>query len=234
VKRSVPGSSGFATADYLGRGGVFRASKIVLQAMVLTAYGIREDQLVGGPNWTRSEMFDIEARAGADATRDRILLMVQSLLEDRFGLRIRRERRERDIYALRVARPDGRLGSDLRRAPDDCRLNLGVAEYIARLPMPSNGARPSTGGACETMASIARMLERKLLTTVSDETGLTGIWDYVISYGELRTSSAPLGAANDRPVLEVALEEQLGLRLERKRGTVEVVVVESVHAPTEN
>jgi uncharacterized protein (TIGR03435 family) len=78
-------------------------------------------------------------------------------------------------------------------------------------------------------------LERSLETTVLNETGLTGRWDYAVAHSGL-TPSGTTGhdVIDERPTLFVALEEQLGLRLERRRGLVDVVIVESIHHPSEN
>jgi uncharacterized protein (TIGR03435 family) len=162
--------------------------------------------------------------------------MVQSLLEGRFQLVIKREQQIRDIYVLTVARDDGRLGPDLRKAAANCQSErpTDVAVLVARMPKPSNLMQPSMGGGCEPLASMARALERGLRTTVIDETGLTGSWDYALAYQPLALGASLAGTSDVRPSLFVALEEQLGLKLERRRGPVDVVVIDSVQRPTEN
>ena len=233
VRRSLPGGPGGATIT--GRGDTLRVTRTPLHRMVLTAYGIREDLLVGGPAWIHRDLFDISAKAETEVTGEVSHLMFQSLLEDRFGLVLRQERRQRDIYALKLARTDGRLGPDLRKVPDDCRRPT-IGEYVDRMPKASSGARPSFLGACSAISMVVQSLERMLQTTVLDETGLTGKWDYVVAHGGLSTTTSvgPNGDAEDRPSVFVAVKEQLGLTLERRKGTVDVLVIASVHPPTEN
>jgi uncharacterized protein (TIGR03435 family) len=241
IRRNLSGAGG-EIIDATGRGGVFRATRATVYRLLLSAYGVRDDQLIDVPNWVRTDRFDITARAAdADVPRERILLMIQSLLEHRFALVARQEHRERDIYVLRVARSDGRLGTDLRRADENCEKDRPTDAFavVARMPRPSSGARPSFAAACVTMTGLGglvRALERNLETTVIDDTGLTGRWDIAVAYGGLAPTATPgsSGSPDERPSLFVALEEQLGLELERTRGSVAVLVLDSVERPTEN
>lgn len=241
-----PAAGGPSATIVFRPGGAFDATNVTFEMLIRYAFGpvmpggrLREDQLIGGPNWIRTDRFDIRARAASDEPREGRTPMLQALLEDRFGLVVRRETRPDDVYVLTVAREDGRLGPDLRRMDDDCRsvFPSDLAAVVARMPRPSSGARPpSFAGACETMASLVRILERRLTATVIDRTGLTGMWDYVVTH-RADLPSATLeerGGFIESPSLFVALEEQLGLTLEREVGTGDVLVIESVRQPSEN
>jgi len=77
-------------------------------------------QIQGLPDWTANTHVDIEAKTETIATEDRVRLMLQRLLADRFNLRAHRETRDMSRYALVKARSDGRLGERLRPSAFDC------------------------------------------------------------------------------------------------------------------
>ena len=92
--------------------------------------------------------------------------------------------------------------------------------------------------ACTTIDSVAGAVERTLNAAVINETGLTGRWDFVISHGglEARMMRARDGTLQERPSIFVAVQEQLGLKLERRRekASFDVLVIKSVELPTDN
>jgi uncharacterized protein (TIGR03435 family) len=241
-----PAAGGPSATIAVRPGGAFDATNATLESLILYAFGpgmpggtLRADQLVGGPSWIRTDRYDIRAAATGDEPRDRIALMLQALLEDRFGLALRRDTRQDDVYVLTVAREDGRLGPDLRRVDDDCRsapLPGDPAAAVARMPRPSSGGRASFAAFCETMATLVRFLERRLAATVTDRTDLTGMWDFVVTHREdfLPATLEERGGFIESPSLFVALEEQLGLKLQREAGAGDVLVIESVRQPSEN
>lgn len=232
IKASPTDSLGPRVIAVTGLGGQLRVTNSTLAQMILHAYELREDQLFGGPDWVRRTLFDVTAKAAGRAPRQEVLAMFRSLLEDRFGLRLRQQLRDRPFYRLVVRRDDGRLGPDLRRAPVDCMPSLDARSVALMATTPnSTGARPSISGRCEPLATLVRSLERSLRTTVVDGTGLAGAWDYAVAYGELR-ATANVSASGDRPSLITAVEEQLGLRLESRNGPVEVFAIEAAEVPS--
>jgi uncharacterized protein DUF3738 len=89
--------------------------------LIKTAYGVHDDQIVGGPEWIDTARFDLTAKAAdttpsATAFRDQARLMLRRALEDRFNLALVRDRREIPVYALVISKSDGRLGSQLVRS----------------------------------------------------------------------------------------------------------------------
>ena len=90
-------------------GGRLQFTNIDLRTIVREAYGIKHYQLSGGPAWMDTESFDIEAKAQGDPTRAEMMLMLQTLLADRFALKIRRESRESNVYALVIAKGGPKL-----------------------------------------------------------------------------------------------------------------------------
>ena len=141
--------------------------------------------------------------------------MLRSLLEDRFHLSAHRETRDLPIYALVLARADGRLGPRLRQATsDDCaKRSCGMLPSVNEL---TAGALP--------MNEFARFLALNTGRLVVDRTGLTGVWDFDLKYS-LPNAPTP---DPDRPSIFTALQEQLGLRLDATTGPVEVLVIDRV------
>jgi uncharacterized protein (TIGR03435 family) len=102
------------------RGGQLSASGVSLRLLIRQAYQVQEDQILNGPSWLDSDRFDIQAKAEGDASREQIALMLRALLADRFKLTVHRETRDLPVYALVMARSDGRLGPQLRKVEIDC------------------------------------------------------------------------------------------------------------------
>src|SRR5688572_8337297 len=225
------------------RGGTFNVGNQTLLQLIRFAYGLQGVQLVGAPDWLRTERFDITAKAPAvippTAPGQPVpeALMLRSLLEDRFRLAMHRETRQLPIYALVIARSDGRLGPHIRRPANDyCAQRAKAAE---KAPPPPMGTGPVCGirGNNEELAAgafpiggFARFLAGEVERVVIDRTGLTGEWDFELKWSPPNAPSSD----PDRPSIFTALEEQLGLRLESTTGPVEVMVIDRVELPTPN
>ena len=231
VKPNTTGNSGWSisyTADSL------RATNATLSALIQSAHGILfEDRLVGGPSWVRTMRFDVNAGAGQALPREQLRVIAQRLLEDRFGVALTREQREQEVYALRPARADGRTGPDLRRVAADCDREAPPRTT----PQSSTGSAPTFWGWCAPMRAVATLLSRSLRVAVVDQTGLPGRWDFVLAFSPLAPDASPAvePGQTSLPTVFAAVEEQLGLKLERNaRGSVEYVIITAAHAPTEN
>jgi uncharacterized protein (TIGR03435 family) len=244
VKRNVlgaPGPGGGPTALGQFRPDGLSYTNETLTMLIRAAYQIRDEWIIGGPEWARTHRFDVIARASRKVSSGELRLMMRGLLEERFGLVVVSEKRERPAYALRLNRADSRLGPDLRRASEDCEARRKATDpvaWIKQLPLPSSGAGPSTMDACVTIEVVAAAFERTLNATIVDETGLIGRWDFVISHAGL--SSGMMRGRNveleERPSIFDAAREQLGLRLDRRKepGFHEVLVIRSAETPTDN
>jgi len=211
------------------KGGTFTTTNFSLVGLIQIAYEVTEAQVIGGPDWIRSDRFDIFAKAAADANRDQLALMLRALLEDRFKLRLRSEQRELPLFELTLARDDGRVGPNLH----DCSNKNdtgGVSSREKPFSAPRGGA--VTAGACGPMSNVASMAAGRLQSIVQDKTGLAGQWRYNIYYGP--DLPDPNSGNPDLPSFITALREQLGLKVERTRGPVDVLVIESVERPSEN
>jgi len=218
------------------RGGTFSVGNQTLLQLIRFAYGIQGFQLVGAPAWMRTERFDIVAKAPAEipATApgqpSAEALMLRSLLEDRFQLTMHRETREVPVYALVLARSDGRLGPQIHRtATDFCAQRAKASE---KAPQPfgegqvcgiRGNDRSLTAGAFP-IRGFVNFLASEVDRIVIDRTGLTGEWDFELKWSPPNAPSPD----PDRPSMFTALEEQLGLRLEATTGPVEVMVIDRI------
>ena len=221
----------------------FRTVNAPLERIILYAFGRRDYQLLGAPDWIRSERFDITAKYPADFLPAQVPAMVRALLEDRFKLKTHIDTREGPVYALVLVRADGKLGPDLKRADVDCEAERArqTGTRIITPGTPCSALQWGEGpnrliwGGNRTMAQIAAMLSAPAGRDVLDRTGLTGTFDARLRW----RPDAGLVAGADAQIpqdgsvsLFTAVQEQLGLKLESSRAPLEVLVIDSVDRPT--
>jgi uncharacterized protein (TIGR03435 family) len=222
-----------------------------LTALIRYAYGLTgRFDLLGGPQALLNEQFDIRAVPPAGATEKDVPLMMQTLLAERFNLRLRRETRDQPVYALVVDRADGRLGPQLSPSPYDCKTFFAAGNTVASpgAPVDEHGRRVC--GTLMTLAApgqpftyrvrgvpiadFARSLEAWNFGSVDrplvDRTGLQGNYDIEVEF--VPASPLPNAPVPEAPILPVAMKEQLGLRLESRTEPRTVFIVESVERPT--
>jgi len=179
-----------------------------------------------------SRWVDIEARAAANATDDQIRMMFRSLLEDRFKLKVHHETREIPAYELTIAKGKAKL------------MPAREADMIVTI---EGRTFPTRAGACSTtlwregnhivchaagMETITSQLSGLLQSPVMDHTDLTGKYDLDVLY---LPDNLKLGAdAPPAPLLVDAVRESLGLKLEKVKGSVDVLVIDHIEKPSEN
>jgi len=245
VKSNKSGDPG---GSFGGRpGGQVVVRNNTLRNMIRNAYGLQDFQIVGGPDWINSDRFDIVAKAADDAPPAQMLLMVRALLADRFKLAMHTETREIPIYALVMARSDGRRGPQLRPAAADCGALLAAARGGgAPVPRVSAGERPVCGmqtlpgrmmAGGYALPDVARNLSPFTGRMVVDKTGLAGTFDLDLTWtpDQVPQGALPPGAPAidpNGPSLFTAVQEQLGLKLDSERGPVEVLVIDRAERPT--
>jgi len=214
-------------------------------SFISIGYQVPVYRIEGMPDWARTQRFLVNARAKGQPEIEERPAYYRALLVDRFHFAAHIEPREMDVYTLTLARSDGRLGPGLRRSDVNC--DAVVAENRKRnlageRPAPTpQGVRPTCGAIGGAMAMTAGaveltpllgMLAQGLGRPVLDKTGLVGRFDF--DFKAAPPNAAPNGPLADLPPIATALEDQLGLKLERGRGPVDVLVIDRIEMPTEN
>jgi uncharacterized protein (TIGR03435 family) len=245
-------------------GGAVRTTNATLRMLVRMAYGLGlTDEIVGGPSWIDTYGFDVDARPPTPATLAESAYMMRTLLAERFKLVARRESREGPIYALVLARRDGALGPQITRPAGECVMTIPAfaqadpkssapAKRGVWPPPGSSGRRCGVGpdgdtmkAGSVTMATLITLLTPLMDRPVVDRTGLMGNFDFDLRYdgaamsfpGRGRATAVAPDVPSDparAPSIFTALQEQLGLRLDPQRGSVDVLAVLQAELPTEN
>lgn len=183
------------------------------------AFTITSDAQLAGPDWIRNKdvRFDIQAKAPPETPDDQILVMLQNLLTERFKLVLHREPRELSYLALTVAKN----GCKLQPAHDGS---------------PPAGKPQIPGRIISNrmfMSTLATLLSRFLRQTVLDRSGLQGAYDVNLTWTPERVAESP--DSTPGPTIYTAIQEQLGLKLESRKGPVEVIVIDQAQKiPLEN
>jgi uncharacterized protein (TIGR03435 family) len=242
--------------QYDSKGDLLTARNMLLLQYIVFAYKpnmfqIREFRSKL-PDWASSSHFDIQARASGSPTKDDMRLMMQSLLADRFQMRVHHETREVSVFALVLVKP-GQTGPALQPHPADdptCSKTL--------LPKSVSGAYPV---ACGASASIAPSIEGDMATAgynvtmesianalggtanivdrpVVDQTGLKGNYNFKVEFAPEPSGPAQAGtAAQDEPggpSFAEALKKQLGLKVVLQKMPIDIVVIDHLERPSEN
>jgi bla regulator protein blaR1 len=251
--------------------GRFRATGMWVRHLITLAYDVRDFQVTGGPSWIDSERYDIQAKEpdsvaaemqklSQDQREELSRSMLQSLLADRFKLKLGHETKELPAYALVVAKG----GPKLQAAKPD-------ADFRGIKGPEGRGQRGKSVFGMgdltirdEPLSMLARMLSQQLGRPVLDQTGLEGKYDFTLKWtpgqGEGMIGMGPGGGGPEPgkgmvgrepedgspqlgsppapdmsgPSIFTAIQEQLGLKLESTKGPVEILVVDHVERPTEN
>jgi uncharacterized protein (TIGR03435 family) len=200
-----------------------------LKFMVAAAYNLPPRLIAGGPAWADSDRYDIVAATPGDSrpTLDQQMAMLRTLLAERFKLAIHRESRELPVYELTVAKRGAKLEASTATDQQPLLVNKVFATHIE---LPARNA---------TMAQFASMLQRSVLDRpVVDKTGMTGRYDFNLEWTpdetqfDGRLPPRPTSASPEKPELNVALESQLGLKLESSRLKVDIIVIDGADRPS--
>jgi uncharacterized protein (TIGR03435 family) len=223
LKPAAPGQQGGIIRPMRGNQS-YVANNMPLRALIRIAYGVSDRQLSGGPDWVNTTLFDMDGKAEKPATIDELHLMLRSLLEERFDLKVHREAKEQSVFALVVDKGGPKMTVHQPVEPD----------YP---PISGGGLGPRTARNA-VMSYFAFYLSQVLDKWVIDRTGLTDRYDFTIQWVPERPPRPP-GATEEAPLPEgptifAALKEQLGLRLDAARGPVEYLVIDSIHPLKEN
>jgi uncharacterized protein (TIGR03435 family) len=238
---------------YAKTGGRFVATNISLLDYVRFAYKLTDGQAqilqAEGPKWIASRRFDIEAKSELpNPTKDQMRLMMQSVLAERFELMVRTEMRQLPVFVLVLAKPE-KPGPQLRpHTLNDSTCSNVVADKNAEQPtvsaipavcgglvsmgVPGAPSHVRIGGRNVPLALLAAHLAEmgRFDRPVLDETGLKGTFDLVLEWGPDSASgpASPQDHDDTQTLLQEALRDQLGLKLESKTASVEVLLISHV------
>lgn len=206
--------------------GRFYAGNVPTTAFITFGHNIKSYQLSGAPDWARTDRYNLEATTGPNVGIDQIREMMRSLLEERFKLRVHRETRQLDGYAL-VRMNNDRLGPSMQPSTLHCSDPKAVRPPGSRFSCGMTfGPGTVTAGDIRT-AVLADILTGSVGRVVVDRTGIAGGFDVELKWApDLQTS--------DLPSIFTAVQEQLGLKLVSEQVPAEVVVIDHIERPTEN
>lgn len=193
-------------------GNKFEQTRITLRDLIMEAYGVWDYQISGLPAWAQApggERYDVDAGMEGNKTlpADQLQSMVQSLLADRFHLRLHRETRQLAVFALAIAKS----GPKFQAVPESMR---GM-----------------------TVPDLIRLLTRVVDLPIIDKTGLPGTYDFAQANALDWRQLGEEHKANPQSAPESliwALEDKLGLKLEPGKEPVEVLVIDQAEKPTPN
>ena len=203
--------------------GVFVRRAVTVESLLRFAFSITNDaQMAGGPDWIRKDYFAVEAHAPAETRESEMPLYVRGLLLEKFNLTYHEEEHEGTVVALVRSASDAKPGRSLipcesRETPPKMRPTLLLPNA---LPL---------SGQCVSMTDLAASLGRALKANVVDRTNISGLWSFTVFYADLNNTK------NDAvPDLTGALRDELGLKLEKTKGSTRRFIVDRIDRPEEN
>jgi len=208
IKPSPPGSRG--TTFYDPTPDRFEFANTTIKGLIAYAYSVPAFQVVGATGWVAADGYDILAKPQGAVTDERVREMVQSILAERFNLKVHEEQKEMPVYALVVAKG----GSKLQRSPrpDQPTARSGYGRF---------------SGEHLAMENLVSLLAAEVERPVIDKTGIDGQFDVKVQW-------TPEESPDTGPSIFTAVQEQLGLKLEARHAPQDVVVIDHIDRPSEN
>jgi uncharacterized protein (TIGR03435 family) len=198
------------------------------------AYQVEQSRIVQAPQWAKEQRYEINATTPPRKPGD-IQSMMRHLLEERFALKVHRERRPIPVYVLSLSRSDGRLGPRLQRVERDCTRPAANLSGCSASFGPAHYRSSGQDWRVFVTSLDTRITGRPIV----DKTGLSGQVDITLEWNPDVTrvpasvSDPPtLTELEAPPGLFTALQEQLGLKLESDTAAMDVLVIDSVSRPT--
>jgi len=206
-----PSKEPSGSSHWNSRPGIIMLNGQTLKGLICLAYHMKTNQVAGDPKWLDADGFDINAKAEGPANESELLLMLRTLLVERFQLVFHHEQQIASAYTLVVAKNG---------------LKIKPVEGAAGWTGSSSKGRISVRRI--TMANFADELSRQVGSAVTDLTGVSGGYDFTLEWSTEGDSSDVLSA------LFAALQDQLGVKLEMRKVPIDVLVIDKAEKPAEN
>ena len=215
--KPVPPSDTAVRVSMISEHGRIDYTNITVRGLIRKAYGLKTyPPSTGGSDPLSTDRYNIIAKTSSDVSEEQTMRMLQALLEERFKLVLHRETKELRVYALVV----GKNGPKFREVQDDgsaAEIGSGEGHHIKAHHV--------------SMKLLASALQGSVGDPVVDATGLTGLFDFTLDF-TLDESKSPDREWGQTPF--EAVQRQLGLKLEARKGPVEVVVIDHIEKPSGN
>jgi uncharacterized protein (TIGR03435 family) len=223
--------------------GLFTCENYGVSWLIMRAYKL-ESYEFSGPDWMEATRFNISAKIPEGTTKEQFQQMLQNLLKDRFKLTFHREKKEMQGFELVVAKNGPKFKEHVEAAPTEG--DAPHPDFKKKdedgFPVLPPGRKPMMMGIVggfsterfveETMAQLTSMLSFRLHGPVMDATGLNGKYDFTLRW--IQDGGVP-SADSPGPAIQQAIQEQLGLKVQPKKATVDMFVVDHIEkTPTEN
>ncbi len=232
IKPSDPARPGWGIN--VNRSGMFTTLNTTLSDLIKFAYDLHPRQVIGAPAWFDTDKFDLSAKPDKPGLPNvnQMKVMLKGLLADRFGLVFHREKKEVSAYAITVAKG----GEKIKK------------EENSQVPIPGFGGVPQRGFNVRnaTLAEFASVMQAQFMDQpVVDQTGLGDVrYTFVLKFtpdpgmrpfgGAAPPDAPPPADADAPPDLYLAMEQQLGLRMQKTKAPVEVMVIDKIEKPSAN
>ena len=201
--------------QFTAPGGRFRASATTLKFLLEWAYGIQPSQHSGGPSWIDTDRYDIVAKAEGNATDDQMKRMVQTLLADRFKLKLNHERKEVSAYVLSVGKTAPKLSPPKDEETHSIRIVPQMSQDQKIVAYHVSATR-------YTLEQLTYVFARQMGMVIVNQTGLDGEYDFTLDLAPDESRPSPL----DPTLLLTALREQLGLTVKSQKAPVDFLVID--------
>jgi uncharacterized protein (TIGR03435 family) len=194
-----------------------------VQDMLMVAYGLQKNQIIGLPDWAKTERLDVDGVPNVDGQPSwpQIAILMRKLLAERFGLKAHHEQREMQVYALTVAKGGPKLEK-----------SAGDPNGLPRQDAHTGGGERRVGFTNTSMKDLVLELLIEVDRPVVDQTGLDGRYDFKLVYTKDEANPPADGSAP--PGLFTAIQEQMGLKLEPVKAPADVLVIDKVERPGAN
>ncbi len=231
VKPSAPGQAPLAPGGVRPEPGGLNIPGATLKQLMCIAYGIKPEQITGGPEWTGSALFDINAKAERPSSYQELRAMLRNLLADRFALRTSSQTKNLPIYMLAIDQGGPKLSRSDSAEASEPWIDQTIQQVV----------KVTWRATSVPMSYFTWRLSQGLDRPVVDHTKLEGAYSFELKYTRDLPAGMHEGALlngvpidTSGPTIFAAVRRQLGLRLDAERGPADVLAIESVERPSVN